>query len=125
MLLYHVNYGITDKCVSGVGKDAVGISGGKEITQLTTALSVDPPLTETKNPENLSSKPDIGTNREEASASLQEPETVTPPTSVAYRPNEDSIGENRKILSAVPYLLHCNNADATASNPEGPDCTKS
>lgn len=98
--------------VPGVGKDVVGISSGRE-----TAIGVDPTLTETRNPEVVSSKPDMGTNCDDGSASLQEAE------------NE---GESRKIISAIPLLLPCNNADTTATGnsdekpqPAAADCEKS
>ncbi|KAI3756000.1 hypothetical protein L1987_55812 [Smallanthus sonchifolius] len=111
---------------TGVGKDAVGISSGKETSPSTIAMNADPTsLTETKNQENLPSKPDIGTNFDDVSAPLQEPETVTRTTLVDCRSNEDNVGENCKISSAVPLLIHCNSADAATSNsdePQAADC---
>ncbi|GJU18335.1 tetratricopeptide repeat-like superfamily protein [Tanacetum coccineum] len=108
-------------CQTGVGKDVVGISSGKE----TTAMNVDPTtLTEeTKSSENLSSKPDIY----EGSASLQEPEPVTAAT--CSRPNKDPVDENSEMLSAAPPLIDSNNGDATTSHPDeaqasAADCTK-
>ena len=83
----------------------VGISSGKE----TTAMNVESTnLTETKSSENLSSKPDIY----EGSASLKEPEPVTPA-------NEDPVDENSKMLSAAPPLIDSNNGDTT-SHPDEP-----
>ncbi|PWA96496.1 tetratricopeptide repeat (TPR)-like superfamily protein [Artemisia annua] len=103
-------------CQTGVGKDVVGISSGKE----TTAMNVESTnLTETKSSENLSSKPDIY----EGPASLKEPEPVTPA-------NEDHVDENSKMLSAAPPLIDSNNGDTTTSHPDEPqaaaaaDCTK-
>lgn len=113
-------------CQTGVGKDAVGSSSGKE----TTPVNVDP-LTETKNQETLSSKPELGTNDNVGSASFQEPEAVTAANYVACKPKDDPVGENGQILSAVPVLLHCSKADTATSKSGEPqaeereDCTKS
>ncbi|KAK9077678.1 hypothetical protein SSX86_006015 [Deinandra increscens subsp. villosa] len=102
------------------GKDAVGSSGGKETTPSTSAMNVDPTsLTENKNQENFS-KPEIEAASDEVSVTLPEPETVTRATSVDCRSNEDLVGENCKISSAVPLLIHCNSADAATSNSEEP-----
>nr|XP_043628202.1 calcineurin-binding protein 1 [Erigeron canadensis] len=117
-------------CQTGVGKDVVGISTGKETTPSTSPINLDPTLTKSKYSENLASKPDIKTKCDGGLASLQGPETVTPATSVACKPNEDSAGEDRKILSVVPPLLHCNTGDSAINSldetqaAEGADCTK-
>ncbi|KAJ0768780.1 putative tetratricopeptide-like helical domain superfamily, histone transcription regulator 3/CABIN1 [Helianthus annuus] len=109
---------------SQTGKDAVGISGGKETTPSTSVMNVDPTLTETKNQENPSSKPETGTSCDEVSASLQEPETVIRATSVDCRSNDDNVGENYKISSAVPLLIHCNSADVATSNADEPQAAE-
>lgn len=88
--------------MSGVGKEAVGTSSGKETTSSTNVMNVDPTsVTETKNQENLSSKAETGTNCDEASASLQEPETVARAALVECGSNlqstEDNVGENSKV----------------------------
>ena len=99
--------------MSGVVKDVVGISSGKE----TTTMNVESAnLTETRSSENLSSKPDIY----ERSASLKEPEPVT-------LANEDPADENIKMLSATPPLIDSNNGDATSHPDESQaaaHCTK-
>ncbi|KAL8264591.1 hypothetical protein R6Q59_022721 [Mikania micrantha] len=107
-------------CQTGVGKDVIGITNGKEPTPSTCAMNVVDPtsLTETKNQENLSSKAEIGTDCDEVSVSLQEPETVTHTTAVDCRSNEDNVGENCKVLSAVPRLIHCNSVDIATSKSD-------
>lgn len=111
--------------MSGVGKDAVGISGGKDTTPSASATTADPSsLTETKNQENSSSKPETGTNFAHMSAPLQEPGTMARSTSFDCRSNEDHAGENCKISSAAPLLIHCNSSDAATSNPDEPQAAE-
>ncbi|KAI7732217.1 hypothetical protein M8C21_006100 [Ambrosia artemisiifolia] len=111
-------------CQTGVGKDAVGISSGKETTPSTSAVNADPTHTETNNQENLSSKPETGTSCDEVPASLQEPKTVAHATSVSCGSNDGHVDENCKISSAVPLLIHCNSADAPPSNSDEPQAAE-
>lgn len=101
---------------TGVGKDMVGISSGKETTtpSTTTVTNADSTsLPETKNTENAPTKLDF----DEGSVSLQEIEAVPPGSSV---------GESRGFSSTVSLLVPCSSADTTMTNsdePRGPDCT--
>ncbi|XP_071730340.1 uncharacterized protein [Rutidosis leptorrhynchoides] len=118
--------------ISQTAKDADGVSITKETARPTTATNVDPnSATANKNTENLSFKPDTIVTGADGSASLQEPEPITPPSVACNHPNEDPVVENSKDLSAVPILLPFDSADVATNNSdetrraEGADCTKS